>query len=47
MVFEKFLFVEAFEKLVYWFNIVLEYDKGVYYDYKEDYYFLEMVSLLY
>ncbi len=47
MEFEKLSFVEALEKLAHRFNIVLEYDKGVYYDHKEDYHLLEMVSSLY
>ncbi|CAK00398.1 DNA primase [Helicobacter acinonychis] len=47
MEFEKLSFVEALEKLAHRFNVTLEYDKGVYYDYKEDYHLLEMVSSLY
>ncbi len=47
MEFEKLSFVEALEKLARRFNVALEYDKGVYYDHKEDYYLLEMVSSLY
>ncbi|WQV06879.1 DNA primase [Helicobacter pylori] len=47
MEFEKLSFVEALEKLARRFNVALEYDKGVYYDHKEDYHLLEMVSSLY
>ncbi len=47
MEFEKLSFVEALEKLAHRFNIALEYDKGVYYNHKEDYHLLEMVSSLY
>ncbi len=47
MAFEKLSFVEALEKLAHRFNITLEHDKGVYYDHKEDYHLLEMVSSLY
>lgn len=47
MEFERLSFVEALEKLAHRFNVALEYDKGVYYDHKEDYHLLEMVSSLY
>ncbi|WQR90594.1 DNA primase [Helicobacter pylori] len=47
MEFEKLSFVEALEKLAHRFNVALEYDKGAYYDHKEDYHLLEMVSSLY
>lgn len=47
MEFEKLSFVEALEKLAHRFNVALEHDKGVYYDHKEDYHLLEMVSSLY
>ncbi len=47
MEFEKLSFVEALEKLARRFNVALEHDKGVYYDHKEDYHLLEMVSSLY
>ncbi len=47
MAFEKLSFVEALEKLARRFNVALEHDKGVYYDHKEDYHLLEMVSSLY
>ncbi len=47
MEFEKLSFVEALKKLARRFNVALEYDKGVYYDHKEDYHLLEMVSSLY
>ncbi len=47
MAFEKLSFVEALEKLAHRFNVALEYDKSAYYDHKEDYHLLEMVSSLY
>lgn len=47
MEFEKLSFVEALEKLAHRFNVALEHDKGAYYDHKEDYHLLEMVSSLY
>ncbi|WP_104748319.1 DNA primase [Helicobacter cetorum] len=47
MEFEKLSFKEAVEKLAHRFNVALEYEKGTYYDNKEDYHLLEEVSSLY